>query len=164
MIVPKERNVDGATTFNMTERDSSEMLRTGNHANESFKDESGSVTIEESPQVLMTSPPELVIEEMNHSKKNIFQKVTEVLRLKKLQNTSRETIEHSISIDQIKIKDFVLSRYELERIPIPLLKNFCFQELEVKESTENSRAHPIKSFNLSMLSHDLEQNSCCSGC
>lgn len=98
------------------------------------------------------------MDEQNITKKNFFQKVGAIFGIKT--NLPREDIiEHNININEIEVKNFVLSKYDLECTPVPVVKNFLFQdEDEVLLGDVNVRDRTRSSL-LSTMSKDVINHS-----
>lgn len=74
----------------------------------------------------------------SRSKRNFFSKVALKLGLKRSEPTREEVFE-SMDISSLKIKEEVLSKYELERTPMPLLKNFIIQNIDASFINSSQR-------------------------
>ncbi|CAI2385643.1 unnamed protein product [Moneuplotes crassus] len=75
--------------------------------------------------------------EESPSKQNFFSKFALKLGLKKTEPSKKK---------QLEIKDDVLSRYELERTPMPLLKNFIIQNIDSSFISSGKKLHNGSNF------------------
>lgn len=161
IIVPKERENIQFNNISQ-ERDSTEMVWVGKSNKNILKVDAETLKSEESVSSEEDSDKSLIIQEESKAKKNFFQMVGSLLGLNR--NRPSEIIEHNININDVEVKDFVLSKYELDRTPIPLLKNFFVHEIDPDASTDIVKTQNVKSSNVSSLTRDLDRNGCCSQC
>lgn len=98
------------------------------------------------------------MDEENITKRNFFQKVGAIFGIKKNQ-PPEDIIEHNINIDEIEIKDFVLSKNDLECTPVPVVKNFLFQDDDAIISKEMNARDRSRSSLLSTMSKDVINHS-----
>ena len=123
-----------------SDRTSSNLIRSDWNSKISLPLTSEEIEKEESFEDIQSEQVTQMIFEEEKIKRNFFQRVGAILGLKKSKSETISILEN-VNITKIKLKDFALSKHELDRIQLPLLKNFSVQHLSLAVCSPNKNSY-----------------------